>query len=34
MIAYLNTFGLFTLVSAIAIPFALLVRPLSKGAKS
>lgn len=27
MIAYLNTFGLFTLVSALAIPFALLAKP-------
>ena len=30
MIAYLNTFGLFTLVSAIAIPFALLVKPTAQ----
>ena len=27
MIAYLNTFGMFTLISAIAIPITLLVRP-------
>jgi MFS transporter, DHA2 family, multidrug resistance protein len=27
MIAYLNAFGLFTLVSALAVPFALLISP-------
>lgn len=34
MIAYLNVFGLFTLVSGLAIPFALLVKPGTKRARA
>jgi hypothetical protein len=32
MIAYLNAFGLFTLVAAIAIPFALMAKPAPRRA--